>query len=58
MAVGEIAKVEDFMYVFLFPWKIAINWNFFEKIAFCIIFGLYKTIRMERAHFTILSLLL
>lgn len=58
MAVGERAKVEDFTYVFLFPWKIAINWNFFEKIAFCIIFGLYKTIRMERAHFTILGLLL
>lgn len=38
MAVGEIAKVGDFMYVFLFTWKIAINWDFLVKIAFYVIF--------------------
>lgn len=57
MAVGEIAKVEDFMYVFLFPQEIAINCVFFfwVKIAFYVIFGLYKIVKVKRARFTILK---
>lgn len=50
MAVGENhLKVEDFVYVFLLPCKIAANWIFWVKIAFCIIFRLYKITKMKRS---------